>query len=113
LTRGEVEAVSAGGFVEACTRFPGGGTLRYRVSSVDGIESVVSRFHLNCVFVDIPREWSRDWAQDQRVGFETQQALEPQLGSLRIVVEKDFRCLAPREGEDDSDAFPNPSPGEC
>jgi hypothetical protein len=29
---------------------------------------------------------------------------------LRIVVEKDFACLTAREGEDESDNFPNPNP---
>ena len=28
---------------------------------------------------------------------------------LQILVEKDFACLAPREGEDDSDAFAHPN----
>jgi hypothetical protein len=27
---------------------------------------------------------------------------------LTILVEKDFACLTPREGEDESDMFPNP-----
>ena len=27
---------------------------------------------------------------------------------LSILVEKDFACLAPREGEDESDMFPHP-----
>jgi hypothetical protein len=27
---------------------------------------------------------------------------------LKILVEKDFACLAPREGEDESDMFPHP-----
>jgi hypothetical protein len=31
---------------------------------------------------------------------------------LRILVEKDFACLAPREGEDESDMFPNPLSGK-
>jgi hypothetical protein len=32
-------------------------------------------------------------------------------GSLRITLEKDFACLAPREGEDESDNFPHPQAG--
>ncbi|MGH8167708.1 MAG: DUF7009 family protein [Woeseiaceae bacterium] len=32
---------------------------------------------------------------------------------LSILVEKDFACLAPREGEDDSDKFPNPLEGKA
>ena len=30
---------------------------------------------------------------------------------LAILVEKDFACLAPREGEDESDMFPHPDAG--
>jgi len=31
---------------------------------------------------------------------------------LSILVEKDFACLAPREGEDETDMYPNPKAGE-
>ena len=33
-------------------------------------------------------------------------------GVLNILVEKDFACLAPREGEDESDMFPHPLEGQ-
>jgi hypothetical protein len=33
-----------------------------------------------------------------------------QDAELRIVIEKDFACLTVREGEDESDNFPNPNP---
>ncbi|GIT14245.1 MAG: hypothetical protein CM1200mP36_00010 [Gammaproteobacteria bacterium] len=34
-------------------------------------------------------------------------------GRLKILVEKDFVCLAPREGEEDeADMFPNPRRGD-
>jgi hypothetical protein len=29
-------------------------------------------------------------------------------GVLRILVEKDFTCVEPRDGEDQSDLYPNP-----
>ncbi len=32
--------------------------------------------------------------------------------SLKILVEKDFACLAPREGEDESDMYPHPLEGQ-
>ena len=32
--------------------------------------------------------------------------------SLKILVDKDFACLAPREGEDESDMIPHPLEGQ-
>jgi len=35
--------------------------------------------------------------------------VQPQaVGDLRIIVEKDFACLAPRSDEDESDNFAHP-----
>ena len=31
---------------------------------------------------------------------------------LKILVEKDFACLAPREGEDETDMYPHPQEGQ-
>ena len=47
------------------------------------------------------------WALTEQVSMEGEQFLDDG-GKLTILVEKDFTCLAPREGEDESDMFPNP-----
>ena len=49
----------------------------------------------------------RQWAESENVSIASEQLLDDG-GQLKILVEKDFACLAPREGEDESDMFPHP-----
>ena len=52
------------------------------------------------------------WADSEQVSIEAVQTIDD--GSeLKILVEKDFACLTPREGEDESDLFPHPEEGEA
>jgi len=46
-------------------------------------------------------------AQPDEVSLQAEQPLGDGE-NLKLLVEKDFRCLSPREGEDDADLFPNP-----
>ena len=52
-----------------------------------------------------------EWVDSDEVSISSEQQLD-QGGLLKILVEKDFACLAPREGEDESDMFPHPQQGE-
>jgi hypothetical protein len=56
--------------------------------------------------VTLPRHSALLWAETDQVGIEHFQPVAGASG-LRIVVEKDFRCLQPRIDEDESDNFPN------
>jgi hypothetical protein len=48
------------------------------------------------------------WAgNDSAVSLNGELAL-PDGNHLTLLVEKDFECLTPRDGEDQSDMFPNP-----
>lgn len=84
-------------------------SLDYVLVSAD-IEAVRARFDGDRIEVAVPRDLARSWTESERVGIEAEQVLasgEP----LRLLIEKDFKCLAPRPGEDDADAFPNPDAG--
>lgn len=59
------------------------------------------------IVVTLATKDGREWATS-----EGQVGIERDDGTLRILVEKDFACLKPREGEDDEDAYPNPSAGK-
>ena len=50
---------------------------------------------------------STPWAAGNDVSLHGEQPLEH--GVLRILVEKDFTCVEPRDGEDQSDLYPNPA----
>ena len=84
LTRSEVGRIAAGLGVEAACRFPDGTTLRYAL-------------------VMLPRAQAMPWA----TGNDAPLRRDRDAG-LQILVEKDFACLDPRDGDDDADLYPNP-----
>ena len=50
-------------------------------------------------------------ASTEQVSIAANEALDDG-DSLKILVERDFACLAPREDEDESDMFPHPLEGQ-
>ena len=54
----------------------------------------------------MPDQAAREWCNSELVTLEYSKHTED--GELQIVVEKDFSCLVPRAGEDESDQFPHP-----
>lgn len=106
LTRTEVDSLDEHGEVAAFTVFPGEQALRYTVKSGKA-DRVGARFDAHAIVVTIPAAEVHDWATSERVSI---RGSEPLAGSesLAILVEKDFACLQPREGEDESDMFSHP-----
>jgi hypothetical protein len=106
LTQGEMRALTERGEAEDRVNFPGGATLRYRLR-VDSITKEIScTYSSNLIDILVPEPLSRRWCDTDLV---TLSASQPAAaGELRIVLEKDWACLAPREGEDESDNFPHP-----
>ena len=57
--------------------------------------------------VNVPEAAAREWASNESdVSIRGEVPLDE--GDLRILVEKDFECLEPREGESQSNRFVNP-----
>ena len=82
--------------------------LGYSLVASDDAAVTFARLSGSSVEVFAPKALVREWAASDTVGFEAEQAIGD--GSfLKILVEKDFACLTPRTGEDDTDAFPNPN----
>lgn len=107
LTRGDVAALVSAGEVVETTRFPGGGTFRYRLSSAADRREIAASVEGTTLSVMLPAALARAWGGSDEVGIRA--ALPLDDGELSILIEKDFPCLTARPGEDDSDAFP---PGE-
>ena len=59
----------------------------------------------------LPESSVRAWANSEQVSIIGEQQ-HKNGDKLDILVEKDFSCLTPREGEDESDMFPHPKAGE-
>jgi hypothetical protein len=60
------------------------------------------------IVVALPKAMADAWVASEAVGL----AAEQSLGSdrtLALLIEKDFKCLQPRPGEESYDGFPNPN----
>ncbi len=116
LTRGEVDTLRDTGIVSARTGFPGGHDFQYLVESSPASVSPGASFSGNAVTVRLPETTVLAWANSEQVSIAGEQGLDDGE-KLMILVEKDFACLAPREGEDESDMFEHPEAesgeGQC
>ena len=114
LTRGEVDVIHKNGIVIATTGFPGGRELRYALESSPASVAPAAFYSENEIKVRLPETVVQAWATTEQVSIGGEQVLDDGE-KLTILVEKDFACLAPREGEDESDMFPHPEAdtGQC
>lgn len=108
LTQGEVSQLETQGEVAEQINFGAGVRLTYRLRT-DVTKQVTATYADNVIDVRVPREAALTWSRTDEV------ALSPAVAvsgdELRISIEKDWNCLAPRAGEDESDNFPHPGAG--
>lgn len=95
------------GRVSAAAAFPGGSRLEYALEASNDGKTATAQLAAGRLVVRLPRAMVEQWAGSDQVSIEGAQPLD-EGGQLAILVEKDFRCLAPRAGEDESDMFPHP-----
>jgi hypothetical protein len=107
LTRSEVETVNEHGLVRGSVRFAGSNTFDYVLESSPATVKPEAHISNNVLTVRLPELDVRHWAGSEQVSIQSEQLLDDG-DQLRILVEKDFQCLAPREGEDESDMYPHP-----
>ncbi len=109
LTQGEVSSLLAKKKVSESIHFSSSGedVLIYSLQILERASEVRARFVNGEIVVDLPMILVESWAATNQVGIEYAQPTS-EGRQLRIVVEKDFRCLLPRPEEDESDNFPNP-----
>ena len=110
LTQGEVRQLRASGEVSDAVHFGPDRALHYALVAGE-VDEPRARFEGDRITVELPRASANAWADGDAVGIEHDQPLSPAGGDgevLALLIEKDFQCLAPRSGEDDSDAFPHP-----
>ena len=111
LTRTEVDILQENGVVEAHTDFPGDRDFHYVVEASPAVVKAGAFFSDRVMTVRLPDTTVRNWATTEEVSISASQLLDGGE-TLSILVEKDFQCLAPRDGEDESDMFPHPKAGE-
>ncbi len=109
LTKSELKLLCDKQLVECAVGFPGGQRLRYAVATVARCKSIMAEYGGDRLLISLPVDLATAWANSEQITL----SADIDLGEdqLSILVEKDFACLAPREGEDESDMFPNPQQG--
>jgi hypothetical protein len=107
VSQQELEQISQHGSATDAVQFASAAKLSYRVQ-VGHEQHLAAVFSGSEIAVTLPeRELSR-WLRPEEVSISGEQPLDGG-DVLTILVEKDFTCLAPRDGEDESDLFPNPA----
>jgi len=110
LTKTEVELVRADGLVRGRVQFAGSNSFEYVFESSPATVTPEAHVSNNVMTIRVPEAEVNRWADSEQVSIAAEQVLDG--GELlSILVEKDFACLAPREGEDESDMFPHPDVG--
>jgi hypothetical protein len=108
LTRAEIDRLAQEGHVADSISF-GPGSLTYAIQVAEE-PALRAAYQGSLIEVVVPRSMAQRWLTTEAVGVEGAQPVDGGE-TLRILVEKDFACLKPRSGEDDSDAFPHPAAG--
>jgi hypothetical protein len=108
LTQAEVSELEAHGVVADCIRFGGGAQLFYRLTRDRHAQAISAGYSDGVIDVRVPDQAALKWCRSAEEV--TLSGAQPAAADaeLRLVVEKDFACLTAREGEDESDNFPNP-----
>jgi hypothetical protein len=114
LSQRDLRRFEENGLVEESVTFvtDPSATLHYRLVSDGTAETVTAAFEGNLISIRVPTAAAVEWASTPLVGIEETQSLE-NGESLRILLEKDFACLEPRDHGEDDDAFPNPDAGQA
>jgi len=110
LTRSEIEALAQKGVVEERVPFAANVSLIYRLRCDAAAREISASYRDGIVEVRIPADTARQWCGSDLVTLGHEQPLPE--GVLQITLEKDFACLTPRAGEDESDSFPHPAAGQ-
>ncbi|EQD30453.1 hypothetical protein B2A_14108, partial [mine drainage metagenome] len=109
LTQGEIRALAERGQVESRTEFPGGTTLVYRLRTDDENQELSVIYKNNLMEFTLSSASAERWCGTDQVTVSAERDVPG--GKLQLVLEKDFACLVPRPGEDESDHFPHPEAG--
>ena len=116
MTQAEVARLASAGVVEEAVQFTASSADRliYVVETSTELADPRAWISGQRIGITLPKQRALKWAETGEVGIEHLQPITD-TSDLRIVVEKDFRCLQSRLDEDESDNFPNltAGPNQC
>ena len=107
VSRSEIELIERRGWLEDVVRIAPGAELQFRLEITHDPE-LSAALRGSAIVVGLPERLARSWYENAEVSVRGAQAV-PGSEALTLLIEKDFACLVPREGEDQSDQFTNPA----
>lgn len=110
LSKSDVQTLCEQGQVADTAHFGAGAALTYTLRLDEGAADVHARLEGSHIRVSLPRAQGVAWAEGDEVGISASQSLAEDR-ELSLLIEKDFQCLAPRDGEEDYDGFEHPEAG--
>jgi hypothetical protein len=112
LGQSEVRRLANDGIVEESITFGGGRAhrLSYVLCTGPNHLAVTAEYEEGRINVRMPTALARDWAGSDRVGIEAVQ-VAGDGNELKILIEKDFKCIDAPPDESREDAFPHPERG--
>lgn len=108
LGQTDMAALDREGRVAETIHFGPTHALVYAIETSAEVSEIEARWSGEEVTVVVPSPTARRWIDTNEVGLEHAQSVDD-TRTLAILIEKDFQCLVPREGEGDPDGFPNPA----
>ena len=109
LTKTEIATFGEIGIVSETINF-GHSKLTYILKKSD-VKTLEASYHANEIEVSVPNEQARIWTNTDLVSLDEFTTIS-EKETLRILVEKDFKCLNPRIHEDETDHYPHPKEQE-
>src|SRR5262249_31315538 len=116
LTQSEVRQLETAGEVAEQVNFGGGVRLTYRLLTDLEKRAITATYGNNVIEIRVPRESALNWSRTDQVALSQPEQVavshqeqvavsQPEAApaqDLRILIEKDWNCLAPRSDEDES-----------
>ncbi len=110
LSQSEVTDFDSFGKVASKIHFGAGGALTYLIEKSKS-EQIEAAFLGDTIKLTVPTQMATDWAASDQISLETKIPVA-NGNSLKVLIEKDFKCLAVRPDEDETDMFPHPKEGQ-
>lgn len=110
LSRTDIERLMQTGVVEESTLLGGAIPFAFRLLVDSYARKIRTGRYAHGIQVRLPEDIALTWSSSDQVGIS---AVETHPGGREttVLIEKDFSCLKPRQGEGDEDAFPHPAGG--
>jgi hypothetical protein len=108
LTKSELKTLKVAKKISEKTNFGINNCFHYVLSTSEMSTELEVIYDQQGIHVIIPSILANDWIMTDEVSIHLEKVVD-QENTLQVLIEKDFQCLKVREGEDESDQFPNPN----